>query len=101
MELGTVLQIVEQRNFAGGVQTLAKPTREEWHDGAGELKTCLQRILRKVLIGIALQSTDGLIGTTQLHAEHLAATEEVAVLIGERGGGTQVASGVGAFGLET
>ena len=52
------------------------------------------------MVLISLKACNGLKGCTQLDAEGFGTVEHVSVLIGQRSRRTQVACGVGAFGLE-
>ena len=101
MELRTVLHIVQQRQFAGGNRTATETATQERHDESWEREFGFGTILGKVLIAVTLQTFDGLVGTTQLQTECFRPTEQVTVLISERGSRTKVASGISTFGLET
>ena len=101
VELGAVLRVVYQAHIARGQRTTAEVATQEWHDESRETQSCLDAILRKVLIAVALQPLDGLVGATQLQAERLRASEQVAVLVGQRCCRSEVARRVGTLGLET
>ena len=101
VELGTVLCVVKQRHLTGGDGTATHIAAQEGHDEAREAEAALHAVLDEVLIAVSFQSLDGLVGTTELHAESLGAPEQVTVLIGERCGSPQVAGSIGALGLKT
>ena len=100
MELGPVLQVVGQRDFAGGSAAAGEVAGEEGRHHAWEDEFGLQAIFLVIFVLIALKSGNGLEGGTQLYAEHLGTAEEVAILVSERRCGTEVACGVGALRLE-
>ena len=100
MELGPVLEIPGHGELGRGRAAATALTREEGSHQAGHLETGLDAILLVVAALVALQSLDGLEGATELDAEEFATAEEVAVLIGQRGGCSEVASRIGALGLE-
>ena len=100
VELRTVLRVVEQRQLAGGYRPPAYLPAQEGHDESREAQPALQTVLDEVLVAVALQPSDGLIGSAQPDAQRLRSPEQVAVLIGQRGGGSQVARRVGALRLE-
>ena len=101
MELRTVLHIVKKGHLTGGVHLLTDMFVDKGRDESGELQLSLGTILHKVLIGIALQTANSLVGTTQLDTQHLTTTKQVTVLISQRGGCAQIASCIRTFRLET
>ena len=101
VELRTVLHIVKQGHLAGGIDQPTDSPVDKGRDESGELQLGLGAIFHEVLIGVALQTADGLVGTTQLDAQHLATTKQVAVLISQRGRSAQVARRIRTFRLET
>ena len=67
----------------------------------GKLQFCLNIVFYVVLVLIAFETGDCLIGTTQLKTERLGATENIPVGIGDRSGSAKVARSIGTFRLET
>ena len=101
VKLRTVLCVIEQRHLTGGVHRLSHVLVHEGRYESRKLQLHLRAIFHEVLVRVALQPLDGLIGTTQLHTQQLAATKQVVVLIGYRRSSTQVARRVRTFRLET
>ena len=101
VELRTVLRVVHQRHLAAGDDAPAVAGTQEGADEPGERQAALQAVFEEVLVAVALQSPDGLVGTAQLHAQHLRPPEQVPVLVRQRDRRSQVARRVGAFRLET
>ena len=100
-ELRTCLGVEHKRQFTGGIHPPSGLLTQERHDESGERQARLNAILDEVLIAITLQSSDGLVGTTQLQTERLRTLEQVAVLVGQRGGSTKISRCVRTFWLET
>ena len=101
MELGAILRVEGHRHLTRGDDPATNVIVEEGHDESWERQPALDTVFDEVLILVALQPLDGLIGSTQLHAERLRPSEEIAVLIGQRGCSAQVAGSVRPFRLET
>ena len=101
MELGAILRIEGHRHLTRSDDPATNVIIEEGHDESWERQPALDTVFDEVLILVALQPLDGLIGSTQLHAERLRPSEEIAVLIGQRGCSAQVAGSVRPFRLET
>ena len=100
MELRTVLEVPGHRILRIGSLSSSEILRQQRCHEAWEYQLALYRILLIVLVLIALQSGDSLVGTTQLDTQLFATPEEVSVGIGERSRSTQVASRIGSFRLE-
>ena len=101
MKLRALLCVIEQRHLTGGDGPPTYLTTQEGHNETRETQATLYTILNEVLITITLQSANSLIGSTQLHTEGLGASEQITVLIGQRGSGSQVACRIGALWLKT
>ena len=100
MELRTVLEVPRHRILRIGSLSSSEILRQQRCYEAWEHQLALYRILLIVLVLIAFQSGDSLVGTTQLDTQLFATPEEVSVGIGERSRSTQVASRIGSFRLE-
>ena len=100
MELRSVLHVVGQRELTGRGASTCKIARQERCHHSWEDELRLHSVFLVVLILVAFQAGDSLKGGSQLHTEYLAAAEEVSVLVGERRCCSEVASGIGALGLE-
>ena len=85
MELRTILHIVVGRELRCSIDSTTEATRQERSDKSGEGKVRTDAIFHIVITGIALQSSDGLVGTTQFDREILRTTKDVTVLEGQRG----------------
>ena len=99
-KLGTILQIVQQRDLRRCVDTLTERVGQKGGNESWERQTRLQTVFQEVGVGIALESLDGLIGSAQFDGEQFGTTEDVTVLIGQRGGKSQVTRGIGTFWLK-
>ena len=95
MEFRTVLKVPAHGELAVGCLPLSETARKERCHESREHHLSFYGILLIVLVLIALQSGDSLVGSTQLDAQLLATPEEVSVGIGER-----VACRIGSFRLE-
>ena len=100
MEFRTVLKVPAHGELAVGSLPLSETARKEGCHESREHHLSFYGILLIVLVLIALQSGDSLVGSTQLDAQLLATPEEVSVGIGERSCRTQVACRIGSFWLE-
>ena len=100
MEFRTVLKVPAHGELAVGCLPLSETARKEGCHESREHHLSFYGILLIVLVLIALQSGDCLVGSTQLDAQLLATPEEVSVGIGERSCRTQVACRIGSFRLE-
>ena len=67
VELRTVLRVEEQRHLTAGDDAPAVTGTQEREDEPRERQTTLQTVFEEVLIAIAFQSANRLIGATQLH----------------------------------
>ena len=101
VKLRTVLHIIKQRHLTGGVHRLPHMLVHKGRDESRKLQLHLRAVFHEVLVRVALQSLDGLVGATQLHAQHLAAMKQVAVLIGNRSCRSQITCRISTLGLET
>ena len=100
MEFRTVLKVPAHGELAVGCLPLSETARKEGCHESRKHHLSFYGILLIVLVLIALQSGDSLVGSTQLDAQLLATPEEVSVGIGERSRRTQVACRIGSFRLE-
>ena len=100
MEFRTVLKVPAHGELAVGCLPLSETARKEGCHESREHHLSFYGILLIVLVLIALQSGDSLVGSTQLDAQLLATPEEVSVGIGERSCRTQVTCRIGSFRLE-
>ena len=100
MKFRSILKVPAHRELTASRLSATEISGEERRHESRKHQLGLYRILRIVLVLIALQSGDGLVGTTQLHTQLLAATEQVPVGISERSRRTQVARRIGALWLE-
>ena len=101
MELGAVLHIVTDREFACRSRVASERAREERGHKARKLQSRLHTKLRVVLILVSLKSCNGLKSASHLDAQLLRATEQVPVCPCHRCGGTKISCGVSALWLET
>ena len=100
MELGAVLKVIAQRQLRSCTTSSTERLRKHRSHKTRECKLRLHAIFLVVLVLIALQAGNGLESRTQLNAQHLGAMKQVAVLVSQRSSRSQVASRVGALGLE-
>ena len=100
-EFRTVLRVVEQRYLAGGDDTSPKLRTQERYDETRERQSALNAILKEVLIAVTFQSADGLIGASQLHAQHLRTFKQISVLICQCSSCSKIARRVRSLRLET
>ena len=100
MEFRTVLKVPAHGELAVGCLPLSETARKERCHESREHHLSFYGILLIVLVLIAFQPGDSLVGSTQLDAQLLATPEEVSVGIGERSCRTQVACRIGSFRLE-
>ena len=101
MEFRTVLRVECHRHLTCGDNPSTHFRTQEGEDKAWEAQSALETVFEEVLVTIALQSSDGFVGASQLHAERLGTPEDVTVLIGQRSRCTQIARCVRTLRLET
>ena len=101
MELRTVLRVEGHRHLTRGDYFATYVRTQEREDKAWEAQSALKAVFEEVLVTVALQSSDGLVGASQLHAEGLGTPEDVTVLIGQRSRSTKVSRCVRSLRLET
>ena len=100
MKLWTVLHVVAEHKFRLCTVVVAHTLREEWSNYARKRQAGLYIIFYIVLVLVSVKSLDCLIGTTELYGEELASPEYVVVGISQCCSSSEVAFGIGAFGLE-
>ena len=101
MELRTILRVVKQRHLTGGSNPAPDVATQEGEDESWERQSALHAVFEVVLILIALQTSDSLVGTTQLNAECFRTLKQIAVLISQRSSSSEVASRIRSLRLET
>ena len=97
VKLWAVLHVVHEPGLGGALDEPLVVEVDEGYEQGGEAQVRLHAPLRVVLVGVALQARDGLVGTAELQRELFGGVEEVAVGVAQRHGRAQVARGVGAF----
>ena len=97
VELGAVLRVESEIDLGGRLRVAPEGGAKEGNFEVGEGETRLDAVLDEVLVGIATQTLDGLESTAELDVEQFRTSEEIAVLIGESQGSTEVAGRVGAL----
>ncbi len=100
VELRPVLQVPADGRLRDGTAPAAEGMGDERIHEPRKLQTRPDAVLLEVVVLVSLKPRNGLESRPKLHAEQLAATEEVAVLIRQHRGRTEVACRIGALGLK-